>query len=250
MRQKGSILLLIPVVVILILSGIGWFLIKNNQITILPSPSAAGETTANWKTYRNEKYGFEFKYPNQYLIKESPEIITLDDGSNDNTITAKKPITIEKLEIPQSETYKEFLIKNTILNASGKNPSSFDNFSEQRIGQNTFYYIETGRFEGVLSSTYYLVKGTFIYKFGVVSYIGAKWQDPNFKETDDIHYQNLNQILSTFKFIDNNETKYTCPKGGWVNCMPILTEEAKKGCSPQALEWYKKNCPDFEGIAQ
>ena len=42
---------------------------------------------------------------------------------------------------------------------------------------------------------------------------------------------------------------YVCPTTGWVNCMPILTEEAKKGCSKEAVEWYKVNCPNFKGTA-
>lgn len=43
--------------------------------------------------------------------------------------------------------------------------------------------------------------------------------------------------------------KYQCPKTGWVNCMPILTEDAKKACSSDAIKWYKANCPNFKGTA-
>jgi len=42
-------------------------------------------------------------------------------------------------------------------------------------------------------------------------------------------------------------SKYPCPKTGWINCMPILTEERKKLCLPEAISWYKKNCPEFKG---
>lgn len=48
----------------------------------------------------------------------------------------------------------------------------------------------------------------------------------------------------------NNKINYSCPKNGWVNCMPILTDEAKKLCQPEAINWYIANCPGFKGIAQ
>lgn len=45
------------------------------------------------------------------------------------------------------------------------------------------------------------------------------------------------------------ETTYTCPVGGWENCMPILTPEAQKQCTKEAIEWKKKFCPGFQGAA-
>lgn len=45
-------------------------------------------------------------------------------------------------------------------------------------------------------------------------------------------------------------TSYSCPANGWVNCMPILTPEAQKACSAEAVSWYQTNCPNFQGIAQ
>jgi len=47
----------------------------------------------------------------------------------------------------------------------------------------------------------------------------------------------------------SNTTHYVCPQNGWIDCMPILTEEKKKACSPEAISWYKENCPNFKGGA-
>lgn len=49
--------------------------------------------------------------------------------------------------------------------------------------------------------------------------------------------------------ITTTEAMYQCPENGWVNCMPILTEDAKKACSKEAVQWYRSNCPKFEGLA-
>jgi hypothetical protein len=43
--------------------------------------------------------------------------------------------------------------------------------------------------------------------------------------------------------------KYSCPSGGWIDCMPILDEAKKISCSAEAMTWYKTNCPNFKGAA-
>jgi hypothetical protein len=48
---------------------------------------------------------------------------------------------------------------------------------------------------------------------------------------------------------EETSPSFICPKNGWINCMPIVTDEAKKNCSKEAVEWYKSNCPNFEGVA-
>ncbi len=46
------------------------------------------------------------------------------------------------------------------------------------------------------------------------------------------------------KIIDKN---FTCPKTGYIDCMP--GPDKKPECNPNYLEWVKKNCPNFKGIA-
>jgi len=57
----------------------------------------------------------------------------------------------------------------------------------------------------------------------------------------------LDQILSTFKFLDQPKNTYVCPANGWVDCMP--GPAIKPECSAAAMSWYTTNCPNFKGGA-
>jgi hypothetical protein len=46
-----------------------------------------------------------------------------------------------------------------------------------------------------------------------------------------------------------DSTGYVCPKTEYVDCMPMLTPEKQKVCSPDYLSWAQKNCPGFKGGA-
>lgn len=65
----GLIGLIVAVVVIAGLAGLGWYWQKTKeralQIPPAPQPSQQPDTSG-WKTYRNEKYGFEMRYPNDW----------------------------------------------------------------------------------------------------------------------------------------------------------------------------------------
>ena len=41
--------------------------------TVSPTPTATPDPTADWKTYRNEEYGFEVKYPNEWMLIPNEE---------------------------------------------------------------------------------------------------------------------------------------------------------------------------------
>jgi hypothetical protein len=44
-------------------------------------------------------------------------------------------------------------------------------------------------------------------------------------------------------------TKLTCPQNGYVDCMPGPNSGVKYECTPEAMNWFKANCPDFKGGA-
>lgn len=91
----------------------------------------------------------------------------------------------------------------------------------------------------------YLILPLALILFGLfVSYAILAWQ----KQPDTNIVQPTSPIPTPTP--TPTPSKYACPAGGWVNCMPILTPEAAKDCTPEALNWFKKNCPDFQGVAQ
>lgn len=45
------------------------------------------------------------------------------------------------------------------------------------------------------------------------------------------------------------QTNYTCPPSGYVDCMPGPDRIKDTQCSAAAMRWYQTNCPDFQGAA-
>lgn len=104
MNQKGiaSIAIILIIVGVLIIAGGIWYWQNQKEkpaacaqdAQLCPDGSYVSRTgsdcefaacpelndeTADWQTYRNEKYGFEFKYPNYWTFRES---LTFDSNSN------------------------------------------------------------------------------------------------------------------------------------------------------------------------
>lgn len=76
-KQKG----LAPIIVVILMAAlaVGGYLIYSQQSKPAPvqqatQPTPIPDETANWKTYKSEKLGFEFKYPPQYTIKVYEEL--------------------------------------------------------------------------------------------------------------------------------------------------------------------------------
>ncbi|OGZ18385.1 MAG: hypothetical protein A2V72_02120 [Candidatus Nealsonbacteria bacterium RBG_13_37_56] len=132
------------------------------------------DETSDWKTYSNEEYGFEFKYPETWNVSE--EYANMVEIININKPLEK--IIILKSSGPPPETMDMQIIESkTVI---------VDNITTTRE-------LMRGRFEDNKDNYYLRV---FIPEKNI--FYHADFNKDNFEEFSLIY----NKILSTFKFID------------------------------------------------
>ena len=71
------------ILILIVIAGLlgfgSWYLSRQQTQQIPISQEVEGETT-NWKIYRNEKYGFQLKYPNDWLFDIKTEKVPTPSG--------------------------------------------------------------------------------------------------------------------------------------------------------------------------
>ncbi len=156
-------------------SAIWWW---GKQQVVVPSPTL--DLIADWQTYTNTQYGFEFKYPMSWVVKE------LQASSIDYQPTNRTFIAIYTKSIPS----QDFDARIDVYNDS----------------------IST-----VLVGNPFLEAATKIYQSDVFAYYRGKYGDTYFLATNNnITYQIsgnealILQFLSTFKFADSNQGQTVC----------------------------------------
>ena len=200
MNQKGFINILIIIIGVVVLAGVvGYFVVSQRtpspvpipspipspNLTQVPSPAptptpnptptltpALSGETANWKTYRNEKVGFEFKHPPSMQISGSENLVMVVDQQ------AKQGLSI--------------LVD---INGNPTETSVQSLAAEEFAGEKYSAYTRIGGVEAVSGqegSVIMFAKGKDVYL--VMSSIPWITQERLNKNLFD-------QILSTFKFI-------------------------------------------------
>jgi len=155
--------------------GIWWWGSQNSQVAI---PTVTPDPTANWKIYRNDQYGFEFRYPEGWFITEGmgmevflrrvgsdsfPEMsIQLTPSSSSNllnqkqesiSIDGKNYIKISGESPVRLSDGSAWFLTHIVINNAGKNYEiQADNFDEKLLNQilSTFKFTEpvAGQFCG------------------------------------------------------------------------------------------------------
>jgi len=183
----------IPVIVIVIVVlGLGsyYLLFHQNLISTKKQPRStstvgAVDETANWKTYRNEQYGFEVKYPsnwkynesentntNQFLVCFDPLVNTSCSGGGEMISVSWKTTLDDQYKTIQPRHANLYDYQKTEVVISGENAQQFTSDNPEAVSKAAF-----------------LNHGGYVYSFIL-----------NWNNVVAPHKDTLNQILSTFRF--------------------------------------------------
>lgn len=281
MKQKGFAPIIIIVLITLGIAGyFGYRQFKPTINKFLSSLSPTSDPTTNWKTYTNEELGFSIQYPDDLVVKEGywsrsktqwdlsfdkrvPDeiqaLIREDAGTSQEIDNLKGGGFAYKMAEYQKRLFELGYYSVNIY--VDKKPM----FSQERITLENFYELETIY---VPEAEKFSIQGRPAIKYknsatattpnGGGIEIVVLDGDTEIRirsyayDLEKVSLSYLDQILSTFKFLDEsgklNNSKYICPANGWVNCMPG-PDMPREECSQDAMDWYEENCPDFQGSA-
>src|SRR3989344_2021419 len=210
-NSKGYAQFLLSLIFTLIaFVGIGYYAYKNGQIRLTPqqrlapTPTPTLKTTANWKTYRNKKHGFVFKYPQVWVQKQSYGgkgeewlIIFGIDKGRDNIITSTEPGNVELREFANNQnlSFREAIIDEL----SNTSPVPFDPEERRQVIINNLNNME----ETTIHGHKVLINETSAYIFIEPEVVSLRTLTPS----DGVHKILFNQILSTFNFLNQPDVQ-------------------------------------------
>ena len=248
-KQKGLAPIAIIGLVVLVLVTVGgtsyYLMSKNKQVActleamVCPDGSSVGRTgpkcefaacpppkdeTADWKIYKNEEYGYEIKYPTNYL---------LSDGSKNHSIILISPWEfIEPMFQGKIGLSITILETTPFLNIESWKKKSSGNFwaSEEELIINGKKALLVKGYNGDGNDRVVIFDSNKTYEIGCrYNYLISREESPN-KE----FLKTFDQIISTFKFVS------TSSNGS--NNKQMTDDEAKVFF--KATEIVSNNLPD------
>ena len=105
-----SLLLILTLVAFI---GIGYWAYKNRRTKINPQQKPIPTSTlstdmSDWKTYKNEEFGFEIKYPKEFILSENTDVVRIYSKPY-QCETENTPAYLPRIKIDASEIKIEFI---------------------------------------------------------------------------------------------------------------------------------------------
>jgi len=154
-NQKGfANVVLIGVLVILIGIG-GYFVLKEKQSPVVQQvPITSAGEIANWKTYTNTQYGFEFKYPETYSYNETTNNNWFPNSFEINMYDSNHAGFSLFINQPASGGGDCDAVKRSIVNINGINMEKADAYGflsySFKSGKNEFIFATLNFYESLV----------------------------------------------------------------------------------------------------
>lgn len=165
--------------------------------------STATDVTAGWKTYTNDTYGVNFKYPSDWILKEDTSNSCQSFASITSPATKAEfdRLSAEsKGDLPISAQDISFSYCKTIQEADGNNPKKWTSFLDMINDAGYYHGREEITFAG--QSAYSVIEGGLLDYYTILMERDGHIYRIGFgnKESKEKVSTIENQILSTFQF--------------------------------------------------
>lgn len=121
-------------------------------------------------------------------------------GSYDKaTASSTNTIAVSVYPIPEGKSANDVILANTVLSPSDTHPESMNKFSPVFVNGKTYQEITIERFEGVITSAYYLPREHDVVRFDITERGVANWTDANLAIDQLPGHTDLLRMLGTLQ---------------------------------------------------